>query len=92
MLYPFMTLNDNTEIVHSETLNENGHERVKVCIERPVYGGFQSVECYLPEYEWRNNHGFSDDDIAQFQDLLESTAHIIIELAREGGLEDASNF
>ena len=91
MLYPFMTLNDNTEIVHSEALYDSGHEQVRVCIERPVYGGFQSAECLLPEYEWRNNNGFSDDDIAQFQELLESTAHIIIELAREGGLENSSN-
>lgn len=92
MLYPFMTLNDNTEIVHSEILNCDGKERVKVCIERPIYEGFQSIECYLPEYEWRNNQGFTDEDVRQFQELLESTAHIIIELAREGGLENASNF
>lgn len=92
MLYPFMTLNDNTEIVHSEILIINGKERVKVCIEKPVYQGFQSVECYLPEYEWKNNEGFSDKDIERFQELLESTAHIIIELAREGGFDNASNF
>lgn len=92
MLYPFMTLNDNTEIVHSEAFYEDGRERVKVCIERPVYGGFQSVECFLPDYEWRNNQGFSEDDLAGFQELIASTAHIIIELAREGGLENASNF
>lgn len=92
MLYPFMTLNDNTEIVHSELLEIDGKEHVKVCIERPVFEGFQSIECYLPEYEWKNNHGFTDKDIEQFQELLESTAHIIIELAREGGFENASNF
>ena len=92
MLYPFMTLNDNTEIVHSEVIYDEGRERVKVCIERPVFGGFQHAECFLPEYEWIKNDGFSDGDIARFQELLESTAHIIIELAREGGLEDASNF
>lgn len=92
MLYPFMTLNDNTEIVHSEILNSDGKEKVKVCIERPIYEGFQSVECYLPEYEWKNNKGFTDEDIKVFQELLESTAHIIIELAREGGLDNASNF
>lgn len=92
MLYPFMTLNDNTEIVHSGVLNTDGKERVKVCIERPVYEGFQSVECYLPEYEWKNNKGFTDKDIEAFQELLESMAHVIIELAREGGFDNASNF
>ena len=92
MLYPFMTLNDNTEIVHSEAMYIDGKEQVKVCIERPVYEGFHYIECFLPEYEWKNNQGFTEEDIAQFQELLESTAHIIIELAREGGLENASNF
>ena len=32
MIYPFMTLNDNTEIVHSE-MNSEG--KVKVMIETP---------------------------------------------------------
>ena len=92
MMYPFMTLNDNTEIVHSDILYENGTEKVKVVIEKPVYGGFYSAECYLPDYEWKNNNGFVKADIDKYQELLESTAHIIIALAREGGLENASNF
>ena len=50
MLYPFMTLNDGTEIVHSETLEEAGKEKVEVRIEKPVYGGFHSATCWLPEY------------------------------------------
>ena len=33
MMYPFMTLNDNTEIVHSESLEKDGHEQVEVRIE-----------------------------------------------------------
>ncbi len=27
MLYPFMTLNNNTEIVHSESIEKNGKEQ-----------------------------------------------------------------
>lgn len=96
MLYPFMTLNDNTEIVHSEAYLQDGKEIVKVCIEKPVYGGFHSAICYLPDYKWENIHGFSQKDIDFFTDYIQSLAHIIIELAREGGLEggldDAANF
>ena len=33
MLYPFMTLNDNTEIVHSKSLQKDGKEQVEVRIE-----------------------------------------------------------
>lgn len=40
MIYPFMTLNDGTEITHSEIINDNGKEKVKVYIETPVEGGF----------------------------------------------------
>ncbi len=30
MMYPFMTLEDKTEVVHSETYDNNGVETVKV--------------------------------------------------------------
>ena len=92
MMYPFMTLNDKTEIVHSEAYIENNQEIVKVYFEKPIWGGFNSAECYLPNYEWKNINGFSDDEIKSFQELLQSTAHIIISLAREGGFENAANF
>ena len=79
MLYPFMTLNDGTEIVHSETIETAGKEKVEVRIEK-----------------WENIDGFSPEDIQYFQELLESVAHIILQLAREGGIEggldDASGF
>ena len=78
MMYPFMTLNDKTEIVHSEAYDENGVETVKVYFEKPVYGGFHSAECYLPSYEWKNIDGFSDEEIQKLQEFLESVAHIII--------------
>ena len=84
MLYPFMTLNDNTEIVHSEILENSGKEEVEVRIEKPVEGGFYSATCWLPEYRWENIQGFSQEDIHYFQELLESVAHIILQLAREG--------
>jgi hypothetical protein len=38
-MYPFMQLEDNTEIVHSEILDD---ENVKVYIEEPIYGGFNT--------------------------------------------------
>ena len=96
MLYPFMTLNDGTEIVHSETIETAGKEKVEVRIEKPVYGGFHSATCWLPEYKWETIDGFSPEDIQYFQELLESVAHIILQFARaggiEGGLDDASGF
>ncbi len=92
MLYPFMTLADNTEIVHSGSYIEEGKEKVRVEIEKPVEGGFASAECILPQYSWKNINGFDEKDIRRFEELLESVSHIIIRLAREGGFNNASGF
>lgn len=92
MLYPFLTLDDNTEIVHSENYFVDGKEQVKVEIEKPVEGGFASAECILPTYEWKDINGFSRAEIDKFQEILESVSHIIIRLARNGGFDNASGF
>lgn len=42
MMYPFMTLPDDTEIVHSQTLLINGKEQVKVYMEKPIHMGFNT--------------------------------------------------
>jgi len=89
MMYPFMQLQDKTEIVHSDLLDG---DRVKVYFEKPVEGGFHSAVCYLPEYMWEDIDGFSDAEISKYKEILESTAHLIMEFAQEGGFENASNF
>lgn len=68
MMYPFMTLDDNTEIVHSE-MREDG--RVKVYLERPdAEDGFHHATCWLPGYTWEDISGFSTKDIESFQKLI----------------------
>lgn len=89
MLYPYMTLADETEIVHSE-MDADG--RVRVCIERPVQGGFQSAQCELPGYKWTDVKGFSDDDIRRFTDIIAKGAHLILRYAQCGGFLNASGF
>ena len=89
MMYPFMKLNDNTEIVHSEWLAD---DKVKVYIEQPVEGGFKSAYCYIPGYKWNEVEGFTEIEIKKYQEILESTAHLIIRFAQGGGFENASNF
>ena len=89
MLYPFLQLEDETEIVHSEILPDG---RVKVYTEKPVQGGFHSAVCYLPAYEWSEIEGFSTADIARYQEVIESTAHLIFRFASDGGFENAAGF
>ena len=89
MLYPYMTLPDETEIVHSEIINKDGKKFVKVYIERPTEGGFDSAICWLPDYRWEDVKGFSQKDIDYFSDIIHSGAHLLFEFARNGGFESA---
>ena len=90
MMYPFMTLNDDTEIVHSE-MKPDG--RVKVYIERPDEKyGFRHATCWLPDYTWEDIYQFSEEDINRLQKIIESTAHLIMDFSQEGGFENASGF
>ena len=89
MMYLFMTLDDNTEVVHSEMLKDG---TVKVYIEKPDEKDcFHSAACYLPKYEWKEINGFSDEEIKKYQDYLETVAHLIIRFAQEGGFDNAAN-
>ena len=82
MLYPFMTLNDGTEIVYSSPIQNGNQEQVKVQIETPVENGFKSATCILPGYLWTNN-GYSE------MEMVKSTAHLLIRFSHEGGIESA---
>ena len=88
MIYPFMPLDDNTEIVNTELLPDN---RVKVYIEKPDANDcFHDMTCYLPDYEIVSVNGFSEEEVAEYMSIIRSTAHLIIEFAKEGGFLNAS--
>lgn len=89
MMYPFMTLNDDTEITHSE-MKPDG--RVKVYIETPnLKDGFHNATCYLPDYTWEDIVGYSETEMDYFKHLVRDNAHLIMEFSQEGGFENASN-
>ena len=90
MMYPYLTLEDETEIVHSEMLPDN---TVKVYIEKAdEKDGFHYASCYLPDYVWKDVFGFSEDEIKGYQSIIENNAHLIIELSQNGGFDHASGF
>lgn len=87
-MYPFITLNDSTEIVHSEVKSDG---QVQVYIEKPDEEDcFHSASCYLPSYRWEDVAGFSTDEIKYFTEIIESTAHLIMPFAADGGFEYAA--
>ncbi len=90
MMYPFLTLDDQTEIVHSE-MHEDGS--VKVYMEKPDERDcFHYATCYLPQYQWEDVFGFSEEEMNRLKEVVESTAHLILRYSKEGGFENASGF
>ncbi|MCD7791741.1 MAG: hypothetical protein LUH00_00905 [Lachnospiraceae bacterium] len=88
MMYPFMTLNDDTEITHSEMKSDG---RVKVYIETPdLKDGFHNAVCWLPEYQWESIHGYSEREMLYFKKLIRNNAHLILEFSQEGGILNAA--
>ncbi len=88
MMYPFLTLDDGTEIVHSE-MGADG--QVKVYMERAdETDGFHHAACWLPGYVWEEVEGFSPAEQERLQEVLRSTAHLILEFSQEGGFDHAA--
>lgn len=89
MMYPFLTLDDKTEIVHSE-MHPDGS--VKVYVEKPDDKDFfHNAVCYVPGYRWEEINGFSPDELARYDEVIRSTAHLILEFSQRGGLMNAAN-
>lgn len=89
MMYSYITLADETEIVHSQILEENGEKSVEVHFERATEDGFDTARCSLPSYKWIKREGFSDEEIELFEKLLHSNAHLLFKYAESGGIKIA---
>lgn len=88
MMYPFLTLDDETEITHSEFLPS---KRVKIYVEKPdAKDCFHHMSCYLPDYSIDEIVGFNDVEVKKYMEIIRSTAHLIMKFSREGGFENAS--
>ena len=61
MMSPYMTLSAETEIVHSQLIEDKGIKKVIVNFERPTDNGFDSARCELPEYK---SHSLKNCSIA----------------------------
>ena len=82
MMYPFMTLDDSAEIVHSEMRPDN---TVKVYVEKPdEHDCFHYGTCILPGYQWQDVFGFSEKELVRYEEVIRSTAHAIRGLSLHG--------
>lgn len=73
MMYPFLTLDDQTEIVHSE-MKPDG--RVKVYVEKPDEKDFfHNAVCWLPGYQWEQINGFTAEELARYESIICAAYH-----------------
>ena len=88
-MYPYMILADETEIAHSQIIDENGEKKVEVHFERPTENGFDTARCELPTYKWIKIDGFNDEEIKKFEEFLRNNAHLLYKYAENGGIKIA---
>lgn len=89
MMYPFLTLEDGTKIVHSEALPDG---RVKVYVEKPdEKDGFHNAVCFLPGCEWKEINGFSESAIRRYQEIIASHARRILEKVQADCVPGSAN-
>ena len=82
MMYPFLTLDDQTEFVHSQKFADG---TMKIYIEKPdQIDGFHSASCILPYFRWDDIQGFSSEEIARFQQIIEENIDRLISEIQNG--------
>ena len=89
MMYPYLTLGDGTEIVHSQLIYKDGTAHVIVHFERPTEDGFDDARCELPSYTWSNVQGFTKEEMALFDEMVHANSHLFYKYAASGGIESA---
>lgn len=60
-----------------QIIEKDGKQKVIVNFERPTENGFDSARCELPDYKWTEREGYSDEEIAMFDKLLHTNAHLL---------------
>ena len=66
-------------------------EQITVVLKYAEKYGFKHAACWLPDYTWEDIYHFSEEEIKQFEEIIRSTAHLIIEFSQEGGILNAAN-
>ena len=71
MLYPLITLDDQSELLYSERKPDG---RVKIYVEKPDEKDFfHNAVCWLPAYQREDINGFTTEEIARYEEIIRST-------------------
>ena len=91
MMYPYITLADETLITHSHLLGNGENKYIEVHFERPRDYGFDMARCTLPSYKWTIKQGYSDKEIEHFEKIVKNGVHLFFKYAANGGLSVAKS-
>lgn len=86
MMYPYITLADETEITFSHVIERNSRNEIEVHFERATEDGFNIARCVLPDYQWIKQEGFTPSELSFFEQLLRCNAHLFYKYAASGGV------
>lgn len=79
MIYPLLTLKDDTEYTHSEMKRDG---TVLVYVETPdEKDGFHSLECVLPGLKIQNVNGYTELEQQEILDTIKTHAEYICDTA-----------
>ena len=88
MLYPFLTLEDKTDIVYSNVYSHNGEECVLIKFERwnDDRDDFDSMECELPNGKMKNIIGFTQEEANYYNRKMIRLQDSIIDWSTEDSI------
>ena len=71
----------------------SSERKLKVMIETPYEKlGFKQVTCILPDFEWKDLSGYTEEELNYLKELVASETHLILEFSQTGGFDNDSGF
>ena len=88
MMYYYSTVN-NIVMTHSEVMEKDGFDIVKVHFERPGDNVFDFIDLTLPWEIIYKSFGFSEEEMIKLKKYAKNNASLIWDFAQKGGGENA---
>ena len=88
MMYYYSTVN-NIVMTHSEVMEKDCFDIVKVHFERPGDNGFDFLDLTLPGEIIYKSFGFSEEEMIKLKKYAKNNASLIWDFAQKGGGENA---
>ncbi len=81
MMHPLVMLEDGTEITYSDIRSDG---RIKVEVKSTDWTQqTRHAVCYLPDFAWKGDGQYSEEELARFEKVIGSMYHTIIEETEE---------